>query len=77
MTGKVRFATRVEAEVVIFTLRWALKRKDMNGRRIKHRKGRPVAKRAYYCEYCKGFHVTHWEKSDFNTYLEQREKRGE
>lgn len=77
MTGKVRFASRVEAEVVIFSLRGVLKRKDENGKRIKHRGGKPVAKRAYYCIYCKGYHVTRWPKSNYNSYVEKRNRRGE
>jgi len=77
MTGKVRFSTRIEAELVIFTLRRMLKRKDENGRRIKHRGGRPVAKRMYFCQYCNGYHVTRWNITNFNNYSEKREKRGE
>lgn len=31
-----------------------------NGRRRKHRQGRPKQKRAYRCEHCDGFHLTSW-----------------
>lgn len=74
MTGKVRFSTRIEAELVIIALHRMLKRKDENGKRIKHRSGKPVAKRAYFCQYCNGYHVTRWKKRDFNSYLEKRDK---
>ncbi|MFB2118722.1 hypothetical protein [Parapedobacter sp. 2B3] len=33
-----------------------------NGRRRKHRQGKPKQKRVYLCEHCNGYHLTSWER---------------
>lgn len=70
VTGKVIFSTLVEARLTIVRLKWARRITDMYGKRIKHCQGKPAQKRAYYCPHCKGFHLTKWDKSNFNSYLE-------
>lgn len=62
-TGKVVFASHEEAKLAIFGLKWnyRMKRDPIDGKRIKHRQGRPQQRRAYYCAYCGGFHLTKME----------------
>ncbi|MCT1526218.1 hypothetical protein [Sphingobacterium hotanense] len=74
-TGKVIFETLIEAKLTMFRLKWGFRHiKDIYGKRVKHRQGRPVQKRAYYCPHCDGFHLTKWGKSDFKTYQEIQSK---
>ncbi len=74
-TGKVIFSSMMEARCVMFNLKWAYKiRKDINGKRIKHRQGRPVQRRAYICPYCEGYHLTRWKTNEFNAYVTRHER---
>ncbi len=71
-TGKVVFASYLEAHIVMFNLKWGYKKhKDIHGKRIKHRQGKPEQKRAYFCTYCNGYHLTKWNANDFNIYSER------
>ncbi|QIH31450.1 hypothetical protein [Sphingobacterium sp. DR205] len=75
-TGKVIFASWIEARLVMLDLKWNyLFKRDRTGRRIKHRQGRPIQRRAYFCTYCRGYHLTKWEKSNFNSYTEKKWRR--
>lgn len=68
-TGKVGFSTLIEAQWVV--LHFKLKSRVMSktdGRRIKHRMGKGASKRAYYCTFCEGYHLTKWDKGHFNNY---------
>jgi hypothetical protein len=48
-TGKVIFSSLLEARLVMFNLKWGYrKHKDINGKRIKHRQGKPAQRRGYY-----------------------------
>ncbi len=68
-TGKAVFASLLEARIVMFNLKWRFKRnRDESGKRIKHRQGRPVQRRAYYCIHCEGYHLTKWKESNFISY---------
>lgn len=58
-TGKTRFTTYGDAKIVLFFLKTAWKNRErITGRRIKHRQGRPLQQRIYYCQYCGGYHLT-------------------
>lgn len=59
-TGKIRFGSLVEAMEKVFGFRMKLQRL-WNGRRRKHRLGKPRQKRVYRCEYRQGYHLTSWE----------------
>jgi len=75
-TGKVIFTSWIEAQLVMLDLKWNyLYKRNEEGRRIKHRQGRPIQRRAYYCTHCNGYHLTKWKKSNFNTYTEKRWRR--
>lgn len=68
-TGKITFSSNLEARIVMFNLKWSYKlHKDLLGKRIKHRQGKPKQKRAYFCQYCNGFHLTKWDANDFKVY---------
>ncbi|RKR84414.1 hypothetical protein BDD43_4649 [Mucilaginibacter gracilis] len=56
-TGKTRFDSLAEAKDIMLRFRgmWKLHRE---GKRRKHRQGKPAQKRAYYCGYCGGYHLT-------------------
>jgi hypothetical protein len=61
-TGKVIFSSLLEARLVMFNLKWGYrKHKDINGKRIKHRQGKPAQRRGYYCIHCGGYHLTKWK----------------
>jgi hypothetical protein len=69
-TTKVIFPGITEAREFIFNLKWRYKiQKDINGKRIKHRQGRPEQRWAYYYACCDGVHITRWKPSEFNNYL--------
>jgi hypothetical protein len=55
-TGKVIFPSRSEARLAMLHIRMMLR----NKKRMKHRQGKAAQKRIYYCEYCRGFHLTRW-----------------
>jgi len=59
-TGKVRFNSEKEAKESMFRFRftWKILRQ---GKRRKHRQGKPAQKRSYFCEHCNGYHQTSWE----------------
>ncbi len=59
-TGKVIFNTRGDASDAMATIRQIVKRKDDDGKRIKHRLLKPRPRRIYYCAYCDGYHLTSW-----------------
>lgn len=67
-TGKVIFPALVDARLTIIRLKWARRITDFYGKRIKHRRGKPEQKRAYYCSFCEGYHLTKWERKDFKAY---------
>ncbi|WP_257669585.1 hypothetical protein [Parapedobacter tibetensis] len=66
--------SRVEASVAIYRLRWGFKmsHSKLDGRRIKHRQGRPKQRRTYHCQHRGGYHLTSWGHRDFKRY-ESRE----
>lgn len=71
-TGKVTFASFLEAKACMYTLKWNYhRRKDMFGKRIKHRQGKPAQRRVYSCDFCQGYHLTRWKKSHFNKYVKK------
>ena len=74
-TGKVIFPTLMEAKITMFRLKWGFKHiKDIYGKRIKRRQGKPEQKRAYYCPFCEGYHLTKWNKKSFKAYQEELTK---
>jgi hypothetical protein len=73
-TGKVIFSSLLEARLVMFNLKWGYrKHKDINGKRIKHRQGKPAQRRGYYCIHCGGYHLTKWKANEFNSYNNREE----
>lgn len=75
-TGKVIFSTYVEARYVMFNLKWSHKRrKDIFGKRIKRRQGKPVQKRVYSCPHCDGYHLTKWKTKDYSSYIENLDQQ--
>ncbi|MGJ1536297.1 hypothetical protein ACR784_14860 [Sphingobacterium multivorum] len=65
-TVKVIFASWIEARLVMLDIKWNyLFKRDETGRRIKHRQGRPIQRRAYYCTYCRGVPPDQMGKSKF------------
>lgn len=71
-TGKVIFSSYLEARLVMYGLKWGYKRhRDVNGKRIKHRQGKPQQKRVYFCSHCNGYHLTKWDALDFKTYSDK------
>lgn len=56
-TGKTRFESEGQAKEVMDRI----KSYNKNTNR-KHGKGKAEMKRVYYCEDCKGFHMTKWDK---------------
>ena len=74
-TGKVSFETLIEARIAMFLLKWGYKRhRDIYGKRIKHRQGKPAQKRVYYCPDCDGYHLTKWNQKNFKSYSEWQKK---
>lgn len=69
-TGKVSFPSKTEARIMMQKLRWTLlmKRNKVDGTRLKRRMGKIVQRRIYYCELCKGYHLTKWAKHDYHNY---------
>ncbi|MFU1857233.1 hypothetical protein ACK8HY_09470 [Sphingobacterium sp. NGMCC 1.201703] len=68
-TGKVIFPSRFEARCAMFRFKLRSRVKNVtDGRRIKHRMGKPSSRRAYYCRFCAGYHITKWKKGDFERY---------
>jgi hypothetical protein len=59
-TGKVTFETYGEARNALLRIRLAWKYHTVDGKRSKHRVGKPAQKRVYYCPHCGGYHLTHW-----------------
>ncbi|SEK24743.1 hypothetical protein SAMN05421740_101334 [Parapedobacter koreensis] len=76
-TGKICFASKMEARLTILRLRWGFKalHNRLDGRRIKHRQGRPQQRRAYYCPHCGGYHLTKWGERDFKRYESREDLR--
>jgi len=64
-TGKTVFDTKAEAEEVRERV-MSFSRVKIEGKRIKHRAGRPALKRSYFCEYCEGWHLTSFETPNIN-----------
>ncbi len=68
-TGKSVFASLEEARLMVLRFRWGFKiHRDLFGKRIKHRTGRPIQCRAYYCHQCGGYHITKCNKRHFIRY---------
>ena len=68
-TGKVAFPSRFDAQYAMFRFKLRSRVKNVtNGKRIKHRMGKPACRRAYYCRLCKGYHITKWKKDNFERY---------
>lgn len=68
-TGKVIFPSQLEARCAMFRFKLRSRVKSVtDGRRIKHRMGKPACRRAYYCRLCKGYHITKWKRDDFERY---------
>ena len=73
-TGKVKFVSETAAKenMIRFRFKWKLR---LQGKRRKHRQGKPAQKRAYYCEDCDSYHLTSWEpfkpKERFNPIIRQ------
>lgn len=59
-TGKIIFPNEAEARSAVASMRWAMKLKTRDGRRIKHRRRKVGQKRVYYCSFCEGYHLTKW-----------------
>ncbi len=65
----------LEARYVMFRMKWGYKRNtDRSGRRVKHRQGKPAQRRAYFCSYCQGYHLTKWTADEFYSYLHTEKK---
>ena len=56
-TGKSIYPTLGEAKEAIIKFK-SFSKYTVKGRRVKHRSGKPKQQRAYYCEYCEGYHQT-------------------
>jgi hypothetical protein len=56
-TGKTIFETKSTAEEIRARL-LAFSKARFNGKRIKHRAGKPELKRAYLCGHCGAYHLT-------------------
>ncbi|PWN64127.1 hypothetical protein [Chryseobacterium viscerum] len=63
-TGKRSLPSVEEARSLMYLFRNAVLNK-LTGKRIKHRRGKPVQIRAYPCDYCKGYHLTRWTQQRF------------
>lgn len=75
-TGKAIFPSLLEARYVMFTMKRGYKRNTSeSGRRIKHRQGKPAQRRAYFCPYCQGYHLTKWAAGEFYSYLHIEEEK--
>lgn len=61
-TGKVRFETKSDAQVKIHKMRDIYSRKT--GQRCNRLRKKRKEKRAYYCKFCGGWHLT---SQDFST----------
>lgn len=71
-TGKVVFSSLIEAKWRMFQFKLKLRIKNkVDGKRVKHRMGKYACKRAYYCKFCRGYHITHWDKAKFLKYKGQ------
>ncbi|MGJ1348467.1 hypothetical protein ACR789_18400 [Sphingobacterium siyangense] len=71
-TGKVGFPSLIEAQWAMLHFKFRSRvRNKLDGKRIKHRMGKDACKRAYYCKFCKGYHITTWEKGHFNNYKDK------
>lgn len=62
--GKRSMPSLGQAENVMYMFRKA-RVNELTGKRIKHRKGKPVQIRAYYCGFCDGWHLTKWTQQRF------------
>jgi len=67
-TGKVAFPSLIEAKWRMINFKFMTRIRNKDGKRVKHRMGKPACKRAYYCKFCKGYHITKWDKGHFNNY---------
>lgn len=69
-TGKVCFETYTAAKENITQHKlFAKTRRDLFGKRIKHRQGKPAQKRIYHCPHCNSYHQTKWVLQGYlNTY---------
>ncbi|WP_104384057.1 hypothetical protein [Sphingobacterium sp. HMA12] len=73
-TGKVGFPSLIEAQWAMLHFKFKSRvRNKLDGRRIKHRMGKDACKRAYYCKFCKGYHITKWDKEHFSIYKTKAE----
>jgi len=73
-TGKVGFPSLIEAGWIMLNFKFKSRvRNKLDGKRIKHRMGKDACKRAYYCKFCKGYHITTWGKGHFNNYRTKAE----
>ncbi|MEZ0454137.1 hypothetical protein ABTW24_21275 [Sphingobacterium thalpophilum] len=73
-TGKVGFPSLIEAQCAMLHFKFKSRvRNKLDGRRIKHRMGKDACKRAYYCKFCKGYHITKWDKGHFSNYKTKAE----
>lgn len=75
-TGKVSFPTKIEARIIIQKLKWSalMRRNKIDGSRLKHRARKVEQRRVYYCEQCKGFHLTKWTKQHFKKYQDVQKR---
>ncbi|WP_146896945.1 hypothetical protein [Chryseobacterium lathyri] len=63
-TGKRSLPSLDQAVGLMYFFRKVIVNK-LTGKRIKHRRGKPVQIRAYPCDYCKGYHLTKWTQQRF------------
>lgn len=62
-TGKYSFPSHAEAREALCSLNNRYTRIDrITGKRIKHHMGKGEQKRVYYCSFCRGYHLTHWDR---------------
>lgn len=76
ITNKTRYATKGDAQKALENIKNSIYHKK-DGKRNKHRQGKPAQKRAYPCKECKGWHLTSIEWLDHNDRNDEWEKRKE
>ncbi|MGF7025200.1 MULTISPECIES: hypothetical protein [Sphingobacterium] len=73
-TGKIGFLSLIEAQWIMLNFKFKSRvRNKLDGKRIKHRMGKDACKRAYYCKFCRGYHITKWDKGHFSNYKTKAE----
>ena len=61
-TGKTIYENHMTADEAKNKHYYNVLKRKVEGRRYKHRSGRPHRCRIYRCEHCEGFHLTHMPK---------------